>query len=120
MPQNHCAPQTGSAGTKGISLDNRFEKKAFWRKFEAQGYPMYKRLSAILCVFAIFSMSACTGVSVRNAARSQSQAYKAQGAVAEQRLEFVKNYQDCIAKAGENLQQVEACDVYLKSAEALS
>ena len=81
---------------------------------------MYRKLPVVICIFAIVSMSACTGVSVRNAARSQNQAYKAQGAVAEQRLEFVKKYQDCIAVAGNDLVQVEACDVYLKSAQALS
>ncbi|MGA9435994.1 MAG: hypothetical protein WBV62_17325 [Roseobacter sp.] len=81
---------------------------------------MYKRLPAIICVFAIISTSACTGVSQRNAARAQKNAYKAEGAVAEQRLEFVKQYQDCVANAGDILEDVEACDGYLKSAEALS
>ena len=81
---------------------------------------MHRRLSAIICVFAVISTSACTGISQRNAARSQNNAYKAQGAVAEQRLKFVKQYQDCVANAGDILIEVEACDVYLKSAEALS
>ena len=44
---------------------------------------MVKKLPAILCLFAILATSACTGASVRNAARAQNQAYKAQGAVAE-------------------------------------
>lgn len=81
---------------------------------------MYKKLPAIICILAFVSTSACTGPSIRNAARSQSQAFKAQEAVAAQRLEFVEKYQKCIADAGDNLQKVEACDVYLKSAEALS
>ena len=58
--------------------------------------------------------------SVRNAARAQNNAYKAQESVAEQRLKFVEQYQQCVAEAGSNLAKVEACDIYLKSAEALS
>ena len=81
---------------------------------------MVKKLPAILCLFAILATSACTGASVRNAARAQNQAYKAQEAVAEQRLKFVEQYQQCVAEAGNNLAKVEACDTYLKSAEALS
>jgi len=81
---------------------------------------MFNKLPSIICVFAIISTSACTGVSQRNAARSQNNAYKAQGAVAEQRLEFVEQYQDCVANAGNDQLKVESCDVYLKSAEALS
>jgi hypothetical protein len=81
---------------------------------------MYTKFTAVICVFAIVSTSACTGTSVRNAARSQNQAYKAQGDVAKQRLEFVEQYQKCVAAAGEDQLKVEACDTYLKSAQALS
>ncbi|MEP2716870.1 hypothetical protein [Pseudophaeobacter sp.] len=57
---------------------------------------------------------------MRKAARSQKQAAQAQSEVAHERLELVEKYQACVAGAGEELAEVEACDVYLKSAEALS
>ncbi len=81
---------------------------------------MYNKLPAFICVLAIISLSACTGATVRSAARSQNQAYQAQEAVSAQRLEFVEKYQKCVADAGPDTQKVEACDVYLRSAEALS
>ena len=81
---------------------------------------MTHKLLAVGCVAVLVSTSACTGASVRNAARSQDAAYKAHEAVAEKRLEFVDKYLDCVDEAGADKEMVEACDSYLKSAEALS
>ena len=81
---------------------------------------MHRHIPAVISIFAIVAVSACTGPTVRNAARSQNSAYKAQEAVAKQRLDFVAKYQECVDDAGNDIQMIEACDVYLKSAEALS
>ena len=51
--------------------------------------------------------------------RAQKDSYKAQENVANERLKLVDEYRKCIEKAGEDQQKVEACDSYLKAAEAL-
>ena len=51
--------------------------------------------------------------------RAQKDSYKAQENVANERLKLVEEYRKCIEKAGEDQQKVEACDSYLKAAEAL-
>ena len=51
--------------------------------------------------------------------RAQKDSYKAQENVANERLKLVEDYRQCIEKAGEDQQKVEACDSYLKAAEAL-
>ena len=62
---------------------------------------------------------ASRAVSRRRAADAQRQSYKAQESIAKQRLDLVNKYQDCVKKAGDNAQKVEACDSYLKAAQAL-
>lgn len=78
-----------------------------------------KKYVAMCCVFALLAASACTKIAEGNAARSQNRAYEAQGEVAKERLALVGRYQTCVAEAGDDLAEIEACDVYLRSAEAL-
>ncbi len=78
------------------------------------------KLISLFCISAIFLTSACTSSAVRSAARSQEAAFNAKEAVAAKRLEFVDKYLECVTEAGENEMMVEACDTYLRSAEALS
>ena len=49
----------------------------------------------------------------------QDKAYKAQERVHKERLKLVDEYKKCIQKAGDDTEKVEACDQYLKAAEAL-
>ena len=49
----------------------------------------------------------------------QDRAYQAQEKVHKERLKLVEEYKKCLKKAGEDKQKVEACDQYLKAAEAL-
>ena len=49
----------------------------------------------------------------------QDRAYKAQEGVHKERLKLVDQYQKCLKKAGSDKVKVEACDQYLKAAEAL-
>lgn len=81
---------------------------------------MYQRLPTAMCVCAILLTTACTGMTERSANRSQAQASRAQGAVAQERLNLVEQYRTCVSEAGDDVPQIEACDVYLRSAEALS
>ena len=63
-------------------------------------------------------LTACSSPQDR-AAEAQQGAYEAQEKVAKERLELVSKYQACVKEAGGNHQKVEACDSYLRAAEAL-
>ena len=51
--------------------------------------------------------------------RAQKGSYEAQENVANERLRLIDEYRQCVEEAGEDQQKVEACDSYLKAAEAL-
>ena len=72
----------------------------------------------IACLGLAGLMSGC-GSSARQADRAQERAYEAQERIAEQRLELVDKYQDCVEDAGGDHTKVVACESYLKAAEAL-
>ena len=73
------------------------------------------RLSAI----AVLGLLTACGSSGRQADRAQERAYEAQQRVAEERLDLVDKYQDCVRDAGSNQTKVTACETYLKAADAL-
>jgi len=52
-------------------------------------------------------------------ATPQDKAYEAQEKVYKERLRLVEEYKKCMANAGQDKQKAEACDQYLKAAEAL-
>jgi hypothetical protein len=63
-------------------------------------------------------LAACSSPQ-EDAAKAQEGAFEAQEEVARQRLELVEKYQACVEEAaGDNL-KIEACDSYLRAAEAL-
>ena len=68
------------------------------------------------CVL-IFTLS-CSSAE-RRAQRSQRSVNKAQESVHKERLRLIDEYKKCLEKAGEDLEKTEACDSYLKAAEAL-
>jgi hypothetical protein len=49
----------------------------------------------------------------------QDRAYHAQRRVHSERLKLVDEYKKCLKKAGDDKQKIEACDQYLRAAEAL-
>jgi hypothetical protein len=69
------------------------------------------KLISVILTSLILSVMAC--------ASPQDKAYKAQGAVHNERLKLVDEYKKCMNKAGTDKAAVEACDQYLKAAEAL-
>jgi hypothetical protein len=69
-----------------------------------------KFLLLLGCGMALF-ISACSS--------SQDKAYKAQESIHEERLELVKQYQECIKKAEKDGTDKESCEQYLKASEAL-
>lgn len=66
----------------------------------------------------IFVLALVLGLSL-GCASSQDKAYKAQEKVHKERLKLVDEYKKCIQKAGTDQAAIEACDSYLKAAEAL-
>ncbi|MEJ2085302.1 MAG: hypothetical protein P8Y44_06440 [Acidobacteriota bacterium] len=50
---------------------------------------------------------------------AQKRAYKSQSKVHQERLNLVDEYKKCLDKAGDDKVKIEACDSYLKAAEAL-
>ena len=50
---------------------------------------------------------------------AQKRAYKSQSKVHQERLKLVDEYKKCLNKAGDDNAKIEACDSYLKAAEAL-
>lgn len=52
-------------------------------------------------------------------AKAQEQSYEAQEAVARPHLELVDKYQACVDESAGDTQRMEACDSYLRAAEAL-
>ena len=72
-----------------------------------------------LCAAACIALLAACSSPQDKAAEAQEDAFKAQKNVADQRLELVNKYQQCVKEAGENKQKAEACESYLKAADAL-
>jgi hypothetical protein len=52
-------------------------------------------------------------------ATPEEKAYKAQERVHKERLKLVDEYKKCLQKAGDDKRKIEACDQYLRAAEAL-
>jgi uncharacterized protein YcfL len=69
-----------------------------------------------LRLFLLLPIVALTLISCSS---SQDKAYKAQESVHNERLELVEKYQKCLKDAGDDNMKIEACDQYLKAAEAL-
>ena len=50
---------------------------------------------------------------------AEEKAHKAQASVHKERIKLVEDYKKCLKKAGDDKAKTEACDQYLKAAEAL-
>ena len=73
------------------------------------------RLTRIILVFTIAAfVMGCGGKG-----RAEKRAHQANEKVSTERLKLVDESRGCIKKAGEDVQRVEACDTYLRAAEAL-
>jgi outer membrane biogenesis lipoprotein LolB len=70
-----------------------------------------KSICIMTLALALMTLTACSS--------SQDKAYKAQEKVHKERLELVDKYQKCLEKTGEDKDKKEACEHYLKAAEAL-
>jgi outer membrane biogenesis lipoprotein LolB len=70
------------------------------------------KVKQCLCVLAITLLIAGCGSAERKANKSVAK-------VNNERLSLIKDYEKCIKKAGEDEVKSEACDTYLKAADAL-
>ena len=70
-----------------------------------------KHINLLLLPLVVFTIMGCSN--------PQDRAYEAQEGVHNERLKLVEQYQKCVKDAGDDNVKVEACDQYLKSAEAL-
>ena len=77
-----------------------------------------RRLQILICIVFMGLLTACS-TPAEDAARAQERSYEAQEEVARQRLDLVEKYQECVNDAAGDALTVEACDSYLRSAEAL-
>ena len=70
-----------------------------------------RRIVILLLIFVVMTMLSCTS--------SQDKAFNAQAEVSNERLKLVETYQKCIAEAGDDSMKAEACEQYIKAADAL-
>ncbi len=73
----------------------------------------------ILAGLAVLGMLAGCSSPQDRAAKAQVRSYEAIEKAAQERLELVDKYQDCVKEAAGDNEKIEACDSYLKAAEAL-
>ena len=73
----------------------------------------------ILTAAAFVGLLAACSSPQEDAAKAQEGAFAAQENVAKRRLELVEKYQACVDEAAGDQLKVDACDSYLKAAEAL-
>ena len=71
-----------------------------------------------ICITCLGLLAGC-GSPESRAARAQERSYDAMGEVAKERLRLVEQYQDCVVESAGDEQRIEACDSYLRAAEAL-
>jgi outer membrane biogenesis lipoprotein LolB len=77
-----------------------------------------RRIQILTCIVFMGLLTACSSPA-EDAARAQERAFEAQEDVARQRLALVEKYQACVDDAAGDALKTEACDSYLRSAEAL-
>ena len=66
----------------------------------------------------IFLLASTVGLTLA-CSSPQDRAYEAEAKVHQEKLRLVQEYQKCLKKAGDNKAMKEACEDYLKQAEAL-
>ena len=68
--------------------------------------------------FSVLFLAACSNPH-KDAARAQESVHKANEKVVNQRLALIEKHQKCVSDAAGDTGKAEACDSYLKAAEAL-
>ncbi len=71
-----------------------------------------------LLVFVMMLIGAC-GNPEKKAHKASAKASNAEEKIHQERLKLVEQYKKCVEDAGEDQAKVEACDSYLRAADAL-
>ena len=77
-----------------------------------------RRAQILSCAVFMGLLAACSSAQ-DDAAKAQKHAFEAQEGVAKQRLDLVDKYKICVGEAAGDNMKIEACDSYLRAAEAL-
>ena len=77
-----------------------------------------KRFQLFACIVLMGFLAACSSPEER-AAAAKARSFSAQEKAIKERLNLVEQYQKCVKAAAGDNQKVEACDSYLKAAQAL-
>ena len=77
-----------------------------------------KTVKALIIVCVLVIVVACGGSS-RRSDRAATKSADSKSKIAQERLNLIEDYKKCVEKAGEDRDKIEACDTYLKAAEAL-
>ncbi len=81
---------------------------------------MLRRTVPIAFALAAAALAACSGPTPEErAARAKERSFNAQESIARERLNLVDQYRECVIDAEEDIVKIEACDTYLRAAEAL-
>ena len=78
-----------------------------------------KAISGMFIIFLIIGMLTACSTPEEKAHKAKAKNYNAQEKIHTERLNLVNEYKKCLEKAGEDKTKVEACDQYLRAAEAL-
>lgn len=85
---------------------------------DQNGFLITKKGGGVMKSIYIFLFALIVGLTL-GCASSQDKAYKAEEKVHNERLKLVEEYQQCLKEAGDDKLKSEACEQYLKAAEAL-
>ena len=77
------------------------------------------KLSSIAMALVCVGLVAGCSSPEERAADAQARTYKAQEQAVQERLKLVGQYQECVKNSAGDAAKVEACDSYLKAAQAL-
>ena len=78
-----------------------------------------KAIGGMFVIFLIIGMLTACSTPEEKAHKAQAKSHNAQEKIHNERLKLVDDYKKCLEKAGDDKTKVEACDQYLRAAEAL-
>jgi len=76
-------------------------------------------MRGVFIIFLTIGMLTACSTPQEKAYKAQEKSHSAQEKIYKERLKLVDEYKKCLEKAGDDKTKVEACDQYLRAAEAL-
>ena len=78
-----------------------------------------KAIRGVFIIFLTIGMITACSTPEEKAHKAKAKSYNAQEKIHEERLRLVDDYKKCLDKAGEDKAKAEACEKFLRAAEAL-